>query len=339
MASEELKNRAESLVANAHGTEIESHDLFTLADDSSSLVDVIKNKTTKYSGSSAPRRGFLADQPIINYFDQGEQPHYLIYNEGIGVSIGDSRKKSDIEGRNQNTMWVTDQGIHFAIGRSDGDFHKFVPFHTLENIEKDGDSLTSMKPYTFIFYTEEGDNIEFSVDSGLDKKEAFDFIDQQIRKSSSPKDDVSTRSSTTTRKKSVQSGEGTSGTELFILQEVDEHEFEHIVSKVWEQQGWETEVTDKSGDRGIDIKAEKEDPFQQLQYIQAKRYSASNKVGSSEIQRYAGLHAREETVDAVVVATTSEFTAEAEKVARNRNVKIIDGTQLVEMIDEYDIEI
>lgn len=334
MVSEDLKNRAETLVANAHGTEIESHDLITLADDRSSVYEILKNDR-----NTTHTRGFLTDKPVINYFAQDEQPHYLLYNESIGVSIGNSRKKSDIGEHHQNTMWVTDKGIHFAIGRSEEDFHKFIPFNKLENIKQEGNSLLTMEPHTFIFHTTEDSDIEFVTDSGLDKKEAYDFIDKQISNSPSPKNDASIKPSVKNKNRSVQSSDGISETDLATLQKVDEYDFEKIVSKIWEKQGWTTEVTGGSGDRGIDIKAEKEDPFHQLQYIQAKRYSESNKVGSSEIQKYAGLHVREETVDAVIVVTTSGFTTEAEKVAKNRNVKIINGSQLMRMICEYDIEV
>lgn len=72
--------------------------------------------------------------------------------------------------------------------------------------------------------------------------------------------------------------------------------------------------------------------------IQAKRYAPSNKVGSSEIQRYAGLHIRESDADSVVVVTTSDFTPEAKSVGDQSNLKLINGNDFVEHICENDLQ-
>lgn len=124
---------------------------------------------------------------------------------------------------------------------------------------------------------------------------------------------------------------------LSTLQQMDEYAFEHLVADLWEEQGWKATVTQGSSDRGVDVVAVKDDPFKQRQLIQAKRYSAGNTVGSSLMQKYSGLYARDESVDAVVVVTTSDFTSEAERVAANRDVKLINGTKLAEMIEKHDL--
>ncbi|MFC7059975.1 restriction endonuclease [Halovenus salina] len=117
---------------------------------------------------------------------------------------------------------------------------------------------------------------------------------------------------------------------------MDEYEFEQLVANVWEQRGWETTVTTGSSDRGIDVIAEKSGPFSQKHLIQAKRYSAGNKIGSPDIQQYSSLRQQESDVDAVVVVTTSSFTAQAQQTADDLNVKLVDGNDLCEMILELD---
>lgn len=119
---------------------------------------------------------------------------------------------------------------------------------------------------------------------------------------------------------------------LSQLRQIDEYEFEHLVADVWEQQGWQTTVTSGSNDRGIDVIAEKGSPFRQKHLIQAKRYSAGNKIGSPDIQQYSSLRQQEDDVDAVVVVTTSSFTPEAERTAQDLNVKLIDGQELCDII-------
>lgn len=123
------------------------------------------------------------------------------------------------------------------------------------------------------------------------------------------------------------------------IQSMDEYAFEELVGDLWEAIGWQTTVTMESKDRGVDVVAERESPFYQKQVIQAKRYGSDNPVSSSEVQQYAGLHLQEDNVDAVVVVTTSRFTSDAQDVASDSNVKLIDGEDLCELVRTVDTDI
>jgi hypothetical protein len=109
-----------------------------------------------------------------------------------------------------------------------------------------------------------------------------------------------------------------------------------LVANVWEQRGWETTVTTGSSDRGIDVIAEKSSPFKQKHVIQAKRFSAGNKIGGPDVRNYEALKRQESDVDAVVIVTTSSFTSQGQQIANDLNVKIIDGNELSKMIDTLD---
>lgn len=123
-----------------------------------------------------------------------------------------------------------------------------------------------------------------------------------------------------------------------ILQQLDDYDFEHLIADLWADQGWETRVLQASNDRGIDVEARRADPFEQKHLIQAKRYSAGNNVGSKEAQQYASLRHQEENVDAAVIVTTSGFTRQAEDVAADLNLKLIDGDDLVQIIQTQDAQ-
>lgn len=118
---------------------------------------------------------------------------------------------------------------------------------------------------------------------------------------------------------------------LATLRELDPYEFEHYVADVWESRGWETEVRQQSGDRGIDVMARKTEPFEQTQVIQAKRYGDDTKVGGPEIQQYASLREQVPDADTVVVVTTGSFTDQAQELAKQLNVKTVNGQQLIQM--------
>jgi restriction system protein len=115
---------------------------------------------------------------------------------------------------------------------------------------------------------------------------------------------------------------------------MDPYEFEELVAELWELQGYETTVRKGSGDRGIDVEAIKKTPFEQKLLIQAKRYTEGNKIGSEEVRNYATLYQQVSDADTVVIVTTSEYTTEAERLARDLNVKIIDSNSLIDMISD-----
>jgi len=115
------------------------------------------------------------------------------------------------------------------------------------------------------------------------------------------------------------------------LQNVDPYRFKDFIAELWERQDWETEVTGSSSEMGVDIVAEKTDGMvDQKLVIQAKRYSEGNKVGRSDIE------VQNPTADATVIVTTSTFSKPVEEWAAERNVKLIDGEDLIDLVREKD---
>lgn len=274
---------------------------------------------------------YLSDQPFIDYLTTGEQPHYFFYNESKGVAIGDTRLKAGWSGAYRSGLWITDLGVHVTVGKEDGDFHEFIPYSVIDSVEV----RTGITKNKFVFQTDRGE-CRFPTDPSRDPDQAKRYLSNQLTSQSDSRSTATRRP--TSRSSSTSSRANASGRyTLSSLQQMDEYEFERLVGNLWTEQGWDTTVTQGSSDRGVDVVAVKEDPFKQRQLIQAKRYSDGNNVGSSEMQKYSGLYARDEPVDAVVVVTTSGFTSEAERVAANRDVKIIDGSKLAEMIEKHNV--
>lgn len=123
------------------------------------------------------------------------------------------------------------------------------------------------------------------------------------------------------------------------LQSMDNEKFEHWVAELWSRQGWETEVSQKSQDKSLDVLAEKSQPYHQRHAIQAKRYQAGNKVGGPSINEYATLTDYFDA-DAAVVVTTSGFTTDARERAETLGVKLVNGDDLIDMIERteaYDL--
>jgi len=123
------------------------------------------------------------------------------------------------------------------------------------------------------------------------------------------------------------------------LEQIDPYQLEKLVAEIWEKQGYQTNVRNSSADRGIDVEATKEKPFNQRILIQVKRYKGENNIGSEEVRKYSTLKNQGSNSDMIVLVTTSDFTAPAEELAADLNVKIIDGDELSELVCDYFNEI
>lgn len=133
---------------------------------------------------------------------------------------------------------------------------------------------------------------------------------------------------------------------LWRMQNMDDFQFEHLVADLWEEQGWNTTVSQQSADAGIDVTATKTFPYDEKALIQAKRYSEDTTVGSRKVQQYSALKQQEPGVDKVIIVTTGRFTSPAQRLGEQLNVKLIDGDDLMDLVyylgcadlmDEYNL--
>lgn len=120
---------------------------------------------------------------------------------------------------------------------------------------------------------------------------------------------------------------------LSQLRAMNPYEFEELIAKIWEKQGWDAEATSGSADRGVDVVAVKQDAFEKRRHlIQVKRHGKNSTVGSEDIQKYSGLYQRDEQVDDVFVVTSNQFTKEAREVAKKRGVSLLNVDELYDML-------
>lgn len=117
------------------------------------------------------------------------------------------------------------------------------------------------------------------------------------------------------------------------LQRMDPYDFEKFVADVWTYLGWDTRVVGEPGDRGIDVIAT---DGEDKQLIQAKRYGPETTVGSPEVQQYASLRLQEENVKQVTIVTTGTFSRQAEDLAPDLEVILVDGENLLAILDELE---
>ena len=129
-------------------------------------------------------------------------------------------------------------------------------------------------------------------------------------------------------------GENTANPVEKLVEYVDGYTFEHFIADLWERQGWNAQVTNGSGDEGVDVVAIRNEPYELVSNIQVKHYT-DTVISRPDIQQYSGLQQLMD-VDTVAVVTSSSFSSPAEDWAAKTNVKLIDGDDLKRIIEKYD---
>ncbi len=120
------------------------------------------------------------------------------------------------------------------------------------------------------------------------------------------------------------------------LLEMNPFEFEHLISNLFTKMGLKTSTTRASRDGGVDVVAFDERPiFGGKIIIQAKRYR--NTVEVSAVRDLYGAVQKEGATKGILV-TTSSFGSESRKFAKDIPLDLIDGNQLLYLLQEHGIE-
>lgn len=100
------------------------------------------------------------------------------------------------------------------------------------------------------------------------------------------------------------------------LRNLHHREFEIFLYRLFQSQGYESEVGPGSGDGGVDVKLLQRGPLgDTLAYVQAKRYSPSNPIGLEAVAALRGVMAND-GVGRGIFVTTSRYLPSAEAFAR-----------------------
>ena len=119
------------------------------------------------------------------------------------------------------------------------------------------------------------------------------------------------------------------------IHSIDPYEFEKLVAELWESKGYDTNVRSKSNDKGIDIDAERAGISEK---IQVKRYGQNNKIGSKEVRIYATIY-QQTNANNVALVTSGKFTDPARERAKELNVDLCSGKELVQQLESSSVAI
>ncbi len=131
---------------------------------------------------------------------------------------------------------------------------------------------------------------------------------------------------------------------LKTLEDVSPYKFEEIVVDLLIKMGYggsdfeNGEVTQKSGDEGIDGIIKEDKLGLDKIYVQAKRWKKETKIGRPEIQKFVGALDGQRAKKGIFI-TTAFFTKEAQDYANNTSnatIVLIDGEKLANLMIEYE---
>ncbi len=124
------------------------------------------------------------------------------------------------------------------------------------------------------------------------------------------------------------------------LLKMEPAEFENLVAQLVEALNHrEVEVTGRSGDGGVDVKAVRVDQWGHAAPIavQVKRYNKP--IGRRTVDELLGTIVREKYAAGILV-TTSEFSKDARKATSSApQIQLVDGVQLVDLLAEHGVAI
>ncbi len=113
-------------------------------------------------------------------------------------------------------------------------------------------------------------------------------------------------------------------------------EFEEFIAKLFRAMEYNTEVTSKTGDYGIDVIARK---GTETIAIQVKHYMEGNNVGNQEVQRLLGsMKLKNVKATHGILVTTSRFTVQAKVQAEETDAELWDRNILHQMVRKYLID-
>ncbi|MBI2574451.1 restriction endonuclease [Candidatus Woesearchaeota archaeon] len=118
------------------------------------------------------------------------------------------------------------------------------------------------------------------------------------------------------------------------FQHLNHFQFERFVSIVFEKMGYQTYVTRKTGDYGIDVVAKKGD---EIIAIQVKQNAKGNNVGNVIVQNVLG-SMRKFKAEKAIIITTSDFTIQAKEQARDEPIELWNGKYFKTLVRKYLID-
>lgn len=126
---------------------------------------------------------------------------------------------------------------------------------------------------------------------------------------------------------------------LDALVSKEPYDVEKIIRKLLERMHYgKVRHVGQPGDGGVDVIINEDELGVRQIYVQVKRYSQKNGVGSPDLQKFTGCMDQNHIHHGIFI-TTSYFLPSAEETAKasNKRVELVDGKKLAHLMQVYDL--
>jgi len=121
------------------------------------------------------------------------------------------------------------------------------------------------------------------------------------------------------------------------LEDVPPITIEELVARIWNHYGYTANRTEKSQDSGFDVVATRTHPYPRKEVIRVQHGGGNNDVVDNSIIQQASALPKQENADDVILVTTTSLTKDAESLAGDLDVIVVDFDQLCSTIDSADL--
>ena len=116
---------------------------------------------------------------------------------------------------------------------------------------------------------------------------------------------------------------------------MDPTDFEKLIQRLFQNLGYDTSVTKRSHDGGVDLRGSATGFGRQKIIVQCKRYSGSVSVG--HVRELLGVMSTQQEVSQGFLVTTGRFTKEAERLVAGQRVRLINGIELGALLQQHKV--
>lgn len=128
-----------------------------------------------------------------------------------------------------------------------------------------------------------------------------------------------------------------------FLYQINDRTFEEFIAASYDREGWSVELTPRSGDKGRDVIASRNDVGSIRVFDEVKKYGPNQRVSAEKVRALSGVLTGYQNVSKGVVTTTAEFapgvwTDPGIAPLMPNRLELRDGTRLLEWIRDLESE-
>jgi len=119
------------------------------------------------------------------------------------------------------------------------------------------------------------------------------------------------------------------------FEDLSPFEFEEFVARLFEKMGYKTQLTPKTGDKGIDIIAHRTEALGETRIVVQCKHYPGGTVGEPVIRDLIGAWQSYQKADSAALVTSGRFSKGATELATRQRIKLIDCSDVLQLQNQF----